>query len=158
MRPIHVLLSVSLLAAVLAFTVGHANPAEGTAIGSWTEDQAAAQAKATETDRPILVLFTGSDWCPPCKSLESEVFGDQAFYDWADQNVVLLKADFPRRKAQAETLKEANRALRDRAPGFEGYPSLYLWDVKTDNLRQVSVGYAGDGTRAVIQRISRGLR
>jgi len=158
MRPSHFLIAVSLLAVVVALTVGRANPTAGAATGSWMEDQAAARAKAAETGRPILVLFTGSDWCPPCKRLEAEVFGDQAFYDWADQNVVLLMADFPRRKPQEEALKAANATLRGRAPGFEGYPSLYLWDVKTDSLRQVSVGYPGDGTRAVIGRITRGLR
>lgn len=124
----------------------------------WNSDHAAAQAKAREQERPILVLFTGSDWCPPCMRLEGEVMGDQAFYDWADQNVVLLVADFPRRKPIAPEQRAANEALRDRAPGFRGYPAMYLWDVSSNSLRQVMGGYGGGGSQAVIQRITAGMR
>jgi len=148
----------SLLLASLAFAlVGAAAPLHAD-LSRWGTDHTAAQAKARELNQPILVLFTGSDWCPPCQRLEADVLSDQAFYDWADQNVVLVAADFPRRKPVPEAVARANNALRDRAPGFRGYPALYLWDVESDSMKAVMGGYGGDGTRAVIQRITRELR
>ncbi len=33
--------------------------------GGWLEDFAEASALSKKTNRPMLLEFTGSDWCPP---------------------------------------------------------------------------------------------
>ncbi len=72
---------------------GVATPAvENDWVTSWNE----AVVRSTETQRPIFMLFTGSDWCPPCKMLEEQALQTQAFADFAEANLVLLMYDLPR--------------------------------------------------------------
>src|SRR5688572_31835841 len=42
--------------------------------GDWLTDIEAAKKKAAAENKPILALFTGSDWCPACIKWEKEVF------------------------------------------------------------------------------------
>ncbi|MGB1930549.1 MAG: thioredoxin family protein, partial [Mariniblastus sp.] len=39
----------------------------------FTEDAAKAIQQAQAENKDVIFLFTGSDWCPPCKKLEKEV-------------------------------------------------------------------------------------
>ena len=36
-------------------------------------DMEAAVEQAKEQDKDLLLLFTGSDWCPPCKAYRSQL-------------------------------------------------------------------------------------
>jgi len=58
-----------------------ASPCDAAPNDGFTTDVKAAIEEALEQDKDILLLFTGSDWCPPCKKLESEVFSQQEFLD-----------------------------------------------------------------------------
>ena len=42
-------------------------------------DYAAAKIKAAAEQKPLLLEFTGSDWCPPCMRLNKEVFSQKVF-------------------------------------------------------------------------------
>ncbi len=46
----------------------------------------------------ILINFSGSDWCGPCIRLHNEIFESTSFKIFADSNLVLINADFPRLK------------------------------------------------------------
>lgn len=89
----------------------------------WVADPAAAQAQASQTTRPVLMLFTGSDWCPPCMALEKYVMGTTEFATYASNNVVLFKVDFPEHHKQSDAEKERNEKLRVQY-NVEGYPTL----------------------------------
>ena len=39
----------------------------------WLVDFEKAKAQAAKEGKPILMEFTGSDWCPPCKALHKNV-------------------------------------------------------------------------------------
>ena len=64
----------------------------------WYNDISKAVPIALEQDKPILLFFTGSDWCGWCRRLQSEVFAFQQFMEWSNENVILVELDFPRRK------------------------------------------------------------
>ena len=49
---------------------------------------------AEQTDKNVLIYFTGSDWCPPCKMLKTDFF-DSAEFAAISQNYVLLYIDIP---------------------------------------------------------------
>jgi thioredoxin-related protein len=66
--------------------------------GDWLNDFEQAKQQAKEKNHMILLSFSGSDWCGPCIMMKREVFDNQAFLDFANSNLVLVKADFPRRK------------------------------------------------------------
>lgn len=103
---------------------------------AWTQDYEVAKRAARESGKPILALFTGSDWCPPCKDFDREVAGSKTFLDYAAKNVVLLKLDYPQHMLQAPRLIAQNAALAERV-GEGEYPRFYLLDANGEVLRKV---------------------
>jgi len=63
----------------------------------------------------ILVEFTGSDWCPPCKALKKNVFNTDKFKAYAKENLVLVELDFPRDKSKLTKEQSAyNKAQAEK--------------------------------------------
>lgn len=98
----------------------------------WLTKMDKAQEQAKETGLPILVLFTGTSWCPYCIKLEKEVFSDSAFETFANQNLVLLKLEFgpggtPSNKKDGTLQKEF---------GVKGFPTYFLTDATGTKLAQ----------------------
>lgn len=89
----------------------------------WITNLSAAQAQAKATNRPIVAVFSGSDWCKPCIMYEQEVFAKPEFAAYAKDKLVLAHFDFPRLKKNqpsAEQLKlnEAAAAQLNREGDF----------------------------------------
>ncbi len=93
----------------------------------WLESYDNAIATARRTGKTVLANFTGSDWCGWCIRLDKEVFSTPRFQQWADQNVVLLKLDYPRRRAQSPALKHRNEQLA-RKFRVGGFPTILFID------------------------------
>ncbi len=106
-------------------------------------DQALAQAKTS--GKPMLIDFTGSDWCGWCIKLDEEVFSTSEFKTWAKDNVVLLKLDFPRMAPQPKSLKEQNISLRDKFQ-IRGYPTILFVDATEQKLGTYGYDQGGPGT------------
>lgn len=118
---------------------------------SWLTDYDEAVALARERNDPLLLDFTGSDWCPPCIQLDRQVFRSERFREWSEGNVVLLKVDFPTNKELLPPGQlEANRALEQRFR-VDGYPTLVVVDVEGRELARW-VGYGGESPDAWIER------
>ena len=64
----------------------------------WLTDFEEARAIANKENKFILINFSGSDWCAPCIRLEKEIFETDLFLSYAKEQLVLVKADFPRLK------------------------------------------------------------
>jgi thioredoxin-related protein len=64
----------------------------------WETDFEKAKEIAKQKNQNIVLVFSGSDWCAPCIKLEKEIWSSDEFKKFAKENVVLVKADFPRRK------------------------------------------------------------
>jgi len=107
----------------------------------WMTDLPAAQKKAAEEKKLVLIDFTGSDWCPPCKALHKNVFSSTEFDEFAKANLVLVEIDFPRKKEQSDELKKANRALATQYE-IKGYPTVVVLDGSGKQLSK-EVGYSG---------------
>ncbi|RZJ58604.1 MAG: thioredoxin family protein [Hymenobacter sp.] len=65
---------------------------------TWNTSLPAALAQAQATQKPVLVVFSGSDWCKPCMQLKQEVFDQPEFAQFAKDRLVLARFDFPRNK------------------------------------------------------------
>jgi thioredoxin-related protein len=77
----------------------------------WTGDLEAAKERANQEGKFILLCFSGSDWCPTCKKLKSEVFDQPEFADFARGRFVLVEADLPRYRPIGHLQLQANKAL-----------------------------------------------
>lgn len=109
--------------------------------GDWMTDLGKAQAKAKAENKMVFMDFTGSDWCPPCKALHSNVLTSKEFTDYAKDNLVLVVVDFPREKKQSAELKAANQALSKRF-NIEGYPTVIVLGPDGKQLKK-DIGYSG---------------
>ena len=119
---------MALLMAALASGAAAAPATEGAAPGEWTMDLGAAKALAAETDRPLLLNFTGSDWCGWCRMMERQVFSQEAWQTYAKDRLILVWVDFPRDKSLVpEAFVERNTQLMKE---FEvgGFPTYILLD------------------------------
>ena len=114
----------------------------------WTTDFEKAKEQAKKENKLVLLDFTGSDWCPPCIALHKEVFSKKSFIEYAEEKLILVELDFPRRKKQEEALKKANAALGEK---FEiiGYPTVILIDSNGKEIDR-KVGYQKGGAEAFI--------
>ncbi len=91
----------------------------------WYTDINNAITISQETKKPMLLFFTGSDWCGWCKKLVREVFDKDEFEKWARKNVILVELDFPRRTKLEEKIAQQNRKLQQMF-GVRGYPTIWF--------------------------------
>jgi thioredoxin-related protein len=117
----------------------------------WMTDWEAAKAKAKEEKKPILINFTGTDWCGWCIRIEKEVFSQKEFKEYAAKNLILMEVDFPKRKEQAAELKAQNKAL-DKEFKIEGYPTIYLLDAEGKKISE-DIGYREGGPAAYTKHL-----
>ncbi|NPA42834.1 MAG: thioredoxin fold domain-containing protein, partial [Chlorobi bacterium] len=96
----------------------------------WYLDYEEAKAVAQKEGKPIVILFTGSDWCAPCKALRREVFPHPEFQKEA-RGVVLVMADFPRFKPLPAGQYRKNKELAARFLGRSGLPTMVAVDWRT---------------------------
>lgn len=68
---------------------------DGAKVGVWTQDYDAAITLAKEKSLPVMLNFTGSDWCGWCKLMDKQVFSTDDWTKWATNNIVLVFLDFP---------------------------------------------------------------
>jgi len=119
--------------------------------GEWLTDFSKATEKAKAEKKTLLVYFTGSDWCPPCKVLHKNVFDSTEFVDYAKRSLVLVEVDFPADKKQSEDLKKANAALSKKF-NIEIFPTTIVLDSSGKELNRNS-GYGGERPNEFIAKI-----
>ena len=124
-------------AAILSLTVA-AQADEG-----WVVDFEKAKAQAAKEGKSILMEFTGSDWCPPCKSLHANVLSKDVFKTEMPKNFVLLKLDSPRDKSKQTPEEIEQYKVLSAKYGIQGVPTIFLADAKGRPYYQ-TVGYSGD--------------
>ena len=119
----------------------------------WYTDLDEAKAVAAKENKPLLVDFTGSDWCGYCIKLHAEVFDKPEFEAFA-KNYVLVELDFPNKKPQPAEEKAKNKATQAKF-GVSGFPTVLLLDAKTGEAYGRQSGYGpGSGPKAYIEKLS----
>lgn len=133
---------------VFAANTNRAVAAEGSA--NWLTDFEAAKELAASEGKPMLLDFTGSDWCIWCIRLKDEVFNRQAFTDYAEADLVLVELDFPKKKEQSDELKAQNAALA-KEYGVRGFPTIILLSPEGDLIGKT--GYRKGGAEAYVDHL-----
>ena len=107
---------------------------------NWLLDFDKAKNISKEQDKPILVYFTGSDWCGPCKRLKADFFSSEDFKTKAEDFVLLL-VDMPRRNdIITPEQRKKNAALMKKYNKKGSFPNIFGLDSKGKVLTEIS-GY-----------------
>ena len=95
----------------------------------WQYNFEEAKKTATAEDKPIIVVFSGSDWCAPCIKLDRNVWQSEAFKKEAS-NWILVRADFPRKKANelSKEQTEHNQKLAEKYNLEGSFPLVVVMD------------------------------
>ena len=118
-------------------------PTVGQTAEGWLVDFEKAKAKAAKEGKSLLMEFTGSDWCPPCKSLAKNVLTQDVFKNEVPKDFILLKLDNPRDKSKQTPEEIEQYKTLSKKYGIQGVPTIFLADAKGRPYWQ-TVGYSGD--------------
>lgn len=121
----------------------------------WQTELPAAIQAAKSSHRPLLVYFSGSDWCIVCKHLDAEVLSQKAFQEYADRNLVTFQADFPQYTPQPEALQRQNARIREQFR-VETFPTVLVFN--SDGMLIGQVFYEPGGPGPFIQQIQQVLQ
>jgi protein disulfide-isomerase len=110
----------------------------------WETDINKAISVSNKTKKPMLLFFTGSDWCGWCIRLQNEVLKKPEFAKWANENVILVELDFPRRAPQSDEIKTQNAGLQ-QAFGIQGYPTVWFATAKIKDGKPSFTGIGNTG-------------
>jgi len=94
----------------------------------WETNFDNAKKTAKEKNQLILLNFSGSDWCGPCIMLRKDYLESETFTQMANTNLVLVNADFPRKKKNTlspEMIKR-NDALAEKYNKEGNFPLTLL--------------------------------
>lgn len=127
-------LAASAVAAPLAARAADADK-NGAEAGRWSQDYPAAQQLAKARNMPILLNFTGSDWCPWCKLMEREVFASDAWKAYAP-SLVLAYIDTPTGISLPTRIVKQNAELKSRY-NITGFPTYVLVDPDGNELARL---------------------
>ena len=108
----------------------------------WHTDMDEAIKISHKKNKPLMLFFTGSDWCGWCIKLQKEVFFKPEFEAWAKKNVVLVELDFPRRKQLSEKLRQQNASLQQTFQ-VRGYPTIYFVEAEKTGEGRVNLNSLG---------------
>ena len=121
----------------------------------WLNNYSEAVKQAKESGKPILVDFTGSDWCGWCIKLDKEVFSKPAFAEYAAAHLILLKVDFPQKTVLPKEVAEQNDIMA-KAYDVEGFPTIVL--IKVDGEELARTGYQAGGAEKYVKHLEKLLK
>ena len=95
----------------------------------WSDNYEESRSRAEKEGKDLLLEFTGSDWCPYCIKMRTEVFEKADFKADAPKEFVLVELDFPQTKKLKDSVRTQNEALQQKY-GIDGFPTVLLTDPK----------------------------
>lgn len=97
---------------------------------AWLGDFSEAKLEASKSHKLILINFSGSDWCGPCIRERKEILENDVFTKYAADNLILVRADFPRQKKNQLSKEQTkrNELLADKYNPDGKFPYTLLVD------------------------------
>lgn len=115
-------------------------------VSSWDE----AIERSTNSGLPVMLMFTGSDWCPWSQKLQREVLNSAEFAAWSHR-VVLIEVDFPKHVQLPDRTERQNDVLKEWYGEFvTGFPTALF--VMPDGHVIGTIGYVEGGPNTWIKR------
>ncbi|MEO0901145.1 MAG: thioredoxin family protein [Bacteroidota bacterium] len=96
----------------------------------WEDSFNSALSKANTEDKPIVLVFSGSDWCGPCIRFKKKILDSEEFVGFASNNYVLYNADFPKKKKNSLSQEklDANKGLAEKYNPKGHFPLVVVLD------------------------------
>jgi protein disulfide-isomerase len=114
----------------------------------WYTNYTQALQAAKQGNKPVLLFFTGSDWCGWCKKMVQEVFSSPDFVQSVGNDFVFVEIDFPMNKQLPPEVAQQNNQLKQEN-GVTGYPTVIIKRYINNNLTFVAEsGYRPGGGKA----------
>ncbi len=106
----------------------------------WKTNFDIVKSEAVTQNKNILLVFSGSDWCAPCIKLEKIIFESAEFKEFAATNLILARADFPRKKQNQldPEVKKQNEELSEKYNIDGIFPLVILLNNKGEVLGTTS--------------------
>lgn len=97
----------------------------------WNLNFDSAKALASKEQKTLLLVFSGSDWCAPCIKLDNQIWKSTEFIEYATKSLVLVKADFPRKKSSSFTKEQLahNEKLAEKYNQKGYFPLVVIFDL-----------------------------
>lgn len=123
------------------------------AYAEWVVSYSDAVKQSEASGRPIMLVFTGSDWCHWCTKLSDDVFATHEFARWSTDNVIKVEVDFPNLYDLPESMASQNEVLKAKyADHVTSYPTVLFVNAGGDVLG--TTGYVAGGPNAWIEDAS----
>jgi len=110
----------------------------------WQTNYNNALAQAKQKSLPVVLFFTGSDWCTWCNKIENEALDTPEFAQAADGKFIFVKLDYPMYKKLDGQTTQQNNSLKQKYD-IKGYPTVIIIDSNERVLG--STGYVAGGGR-----------
>jgi class 3 adenylate cyclase len=140
----------------------------------WLTDFEKAKELAQREKRPVLLLFTGTEWCSVCVILEKKVLSRPEFAEFAKDRLVLVKVEFgtapypepkekrpPAQKAKVDLARRFNMNIGEPPGknGLNGYPSTFLLTPKGAQTAKLMTNSSADqiGLNPFLKELSEAL-
>jgi protein disulfide-isomerase len=94
---------------------------------NWLETIEEAQGLSKENNKPVLVFFTGSDWCPWCVGIYEYCMNTSQFAEFAAKDLNLVMIDFPKKIEVSEERKNYCKTTLDSFK-ITGLPTVVILD------------------------------
>lgn len=120
----------------------------------WLTDFDQAKNEAGKNGKLILINFSGSDWCGPCIRMHRDFFTNEEFNKYAELELVLVKADFPRSQKNrlSKEQEQKNELLADKYNKDGKFPYTVLTNAD-GNVLKVWEGFPKETPIEFIQEI-----
>jgi protein disulfide-isomerase len=119
----------------------------------WQHDYNKAQEEAKANHKLLFLTFPGSDWCGWCIKLDKDVFSQPKFKEYANDNLVLVELDFPRKKDLPTEQRKQNMQLAQQYEVL-GFPTIVVLNSSGQKVWQFD-GYFPGGPDAFIQQLQK---
>ncbi len=116
----------------------------------WTTDYNQALKESKERSTPIVLFFTGSDWCGWCTKLEREVLDTPEFANTAADKLIFVKLDFPMNRSLNSTIAERNERLKKKF-SIRSFPTILIIDSNQQPIGMT--GYRSGGGQKYAQHL-----
>lgn len=105
-----------------------------------------------ETGKPLLVIFTGSDWSPRSITLDKNILEHAVVEELIIQSFVPVLVDFPQRVKLSESARSANLTVAERF-SVTYFPTVLA--LRADGTEIGRLGYENESAEAMEKLLSK---